>query len=265
MLWRVSGTNLFLLGTVHALDVSPPPLSDEAKRAISNAKRFIFECDISQPRDDSLAMLPAGESLSRMISPQLWSEIKKFSEGHGVSLNEQVLDRYPPWFVVQESRWIVRESLGFKKGSSVDGFLLNTAKKRQIPTAFLESQADGQATPANAPMNEQIEELTGFLKSPKHDILKEIGVVNLWKERNTAGLSEWVHNKLQESPEFWDRAIRVRNQKWMPKLLEFARGEIPTVASVGVMHFFGPGALQRLFKQDGLQAIALDHSDQSNT
>src|SRR5688572_25150031 len=102
-LWRFKGqeNTVYLLGSVHVLKKSDYPLAAPIEAAFSNASVVAFETDIAALEDPNTAIklmtkgqLPAGETLSKQLSPETYKKwTKQVAE---MGLPAEMFDQFSP-------------------------------------------------------------------------------------------------------------------------------------------------------------------------
>jgi uncharacterized protein YbaP (TraB family) len=92
-LWKIQGKEnvVYLLGSVHVLKKENYPLPEPIEKAYSNSQIVAFETDIEalQKPDNAMKMLtkgqlPAGESLSKQLSPSVYTNFSNYMQKTGM-------------------------------------------------------------------------------------------------------------------------------------------------------------------------------------
>src|SRR5437660_4543946 len=137
MLWRIDGSQLALLGSIHVLDAESLPLSDAAWSAFNTATRVAFEHDFTQVPDVSFARFPPNESLSSVVPASLFAATQQLCGD--LSLDIGTVSRFHPWFVGVCLALEAAKRDGLDPGNGVDKKLLTLAHAQGKSIEYLES------------------------------------------------------------------------------------------------------------------------------
>src|SRR6202035_3589514 len=220
MLWKIEGTHLALLGSVHVLDVAHPPLSDAAWRAFDTAARVVFEHDFGQPPDVSFARLAPGDSLRAVIPPLLYEGVQE--RCRELSLNIDVLTSYQPWFVALSLGSEMAKQAGLLPSNGGDRKLWDRAGQQGKSIEYLEETAAALRTFLGAPMEEQLTMLRFAAAEADAGIAFLNRLVGGWKQRRPDIIMACVRERLALMPVMYGRVIEARNRSWLPRLLALA-------------------------------------------
>jgi uncharacterized protein YbaP (TraB family) len=256
MLWHVAETNLYLMGSIHVLDVPTPPLNVEIKRAYSAAKRIVFEARLDQQPDISSAIFPNGDCLSRNVSAQLFLDTQKLWLALG--LPEAELERIRPWLAALRLAMTLLAREGFTINQGVDKYFWEQAVKDRLLIAGLEPMTASLTAFAAAPIEEQNKYLAMAVERPDVVVSNTASLVRGWKENRIEPMIEVLNNYFERFPQMFTKLLYERNELWMTQLLEFAQDGIPTLAMVGALHFTGSRSLQILFRNHGFVVSQVD-------
>jgi uncharacterized protein YbaP (TraB family) len=256
MLWHVAETNLYLMGSIHVLDVPTPPLNAEIKRVYSAAKRIVFEARLDQQPDISSAIFADGDCLSRNISAQLFSDTQKLWLTLG--LPEAELERIRPWFAALRLAMTLLAREGFTINQGVDKYFWERAIKDQLLIANLESMSASLTAFASTSNDDQERFLAMTVERKDAVVSKTASMVRGWKENRIEPMIEVLNSHFELFPQLYTKLLYERNEQWMAKLLEFAQDDIPTLAMVGALHFTGSRSLQILFQNHGFVVSQVD-------
>jgi uncharacterized protein YbaP (TraB family) len=246
LVWRVSkgDDSLVIMGTLHTGGASfiPQVAWDE----LAKAKRFAMECDLSKIDQLELARrmhLPEGQTLDKMISPAAWATLVK--EG---SLPEMALKNLKPWVAAMGilQAWL-------SGAQAVDLALKARADELHLAAAYLESWQD-QFNMIDKALDARALEV--FLADlPKaHQMLDEL--VAAYKAGNVDKIVELTLDDPMMTPEARELMLTGRNRKWVPQLVELARGH-DTFVAVGAGHVVGKDGLLDMLEHQGYEVERL--------
>lgn len=257
-LWKMQGqqNSVYLLGSVHVLKKSDYPLAAPIEAAFSNASVVAFETDIAALDDPATAMkllsksqLPEGETLSKLLSPEVY---KMWTKRVGESgLPAEMFDQFTPGMAAVTIAMLEMQKLGLEPDAGVDKHFFALARQSGKEIVPLE------------PVEFQINLLTGFSKEEGEGLLKATlkDMANLktdlakllqaWKAGDAVELEKLLNEAMKESPAIYKRMLTDRNQNWLPKIEELARGKKNAVVIVGAAHLVGKDGVVELLRKKG--------------
>ncbi len=259
-LWKVQGkeSSVYLLGSVHVLKKSDYPLAAPIEAAFSNASVVAFETDIAALEDPATAMklmsksqLPEGETLSKQLSPEVYKMWTRHVEESG--LPAEMFDQFTPAMASLTIAMLEMQKLGLDASQGVDKHFFALAHKSGKEIVPLE------------PVEFQINLLTGFSKEEGELLMKATlkdmenlkkdlaELLNAWKTGDAAQLEKLLNEAMKESPAIYKRMLTDRNQNWVPKIEELARGKKNAVVIVGAAHLVGKEGVVELLRKKGLK------------
>jgi uncharacterized protein len=252
MLWRISGSPLHILGTIHCSDV-PLTLPPGTSRILDAAKVIAFETSLDAVPDLSAGFYPVGQRLSDSIPTHLFDKTKSLWSSHELPDD---LESRRPWLVVRGLTVPLFNSWGFDFALGIDRAVKAAARGR---AAFaLEAAGVPFLYMAGAPVSEQAAGLARLVEQPLAVKGEIQAVVDGWRNRDLEVLSSVSARALEQAPVLSAGLFGRRNRAWMPHLLRFARGGKPTTAVVGVLHMVGPDSLVDLLKFEGQTCELVD-------
>jgi uncharacterized protein YbaP (TraB family) len=257
-LWKVQGqqNSVYLLGSVHVLKASDYPLAAPIEAAFSNASVVAFETDIAALDDPAIAMklmsksqLPEGETLSKQLSPEVYKMWTRHVTESG--LPPEMFERFTPAMASLTIAMLEMQKLGLDPNQGVDKHFFALARKLGKEIVPLE------------PVEFQINLLTGFSKEEGEALMKSTlkdmdnlkkdlaELLKAWKTGNAAQLEKLLNEAMKESPAIYKRMLTDRNQNWIPKIEELARGKKNAVVIVGAAHLVGKDGVVELLRKKG--------------
>ena len=242
--WVVHGKDcdITLFGSIHVLpkdvDWEPPAL----KAALAQADELWFEV----PVDGSLqaqavkeaqahALLPAGQSLIKLLSPDGQKRLADFSVQSKFPLF--ALDRMQPWYVD-----LIVSATAYGDAQQMDGVegVLAQAAPNAKRQAF--ETVSGQIDIiADAPIKAQLASLESTLKDADKGKDEYQKLIDAWLKGDDATL--YQHDVLtlrKDSPDLFRALITDRNAAWTRTLAERLKGKGHVMVVVGAGHLIGP-------------------------
>jgi hypothetical protein len=256
VLWRVHGSGLSLLGSVHVLDVPTLPLSAAAWAAFGAATRVVFEHDLTQTPDVSFAQLPADEVLSSLIPAALYTSVEERCREWSMDIDW--VSRFQPWFVGLSLSVKTAALASMIGANGVDGKLLALAQTQGKAIEYLEGASAALRTFANAPIEEQRKMLSFAAEDVQGGIDYFKKLIDGWKARRADLVLGCVQDRMMQMPTMFGNVIVGRNRSWLPHLMALAKEPKPTLAVVGALHVVGPTGLPTMLRKNGHEMIAVD-------
>jgi uncharacterized protein YbaP (TraB family) len=261
-LWKIEGSKstVYLLGSVHMLKQSDYPMPPVIESAFSNAQFVMFETDIGKMSDPALqgmlltkSQLPEGETLKDRLSADSY---KKFSDlAADAGLPVVMCDKMKPSMAALILTVIEIQKLGFDPEAGLDKHYFELARKQGKEIAGLE-------TPEF-----QIDLLTGMSREEDELVMKitiedlekskkEFAeLVQAWRTGDSDKLEKLLNEATEEAPAIFKRLLTDRNERWVPKIEELARGNKPAIVIVGAGHLVGKNGVVALLKKKGLKVV----------
>ena len=158
-LWRATGKGVpggvvYLAGSVHMLSQDYYPLNAAVERAFKESDLLVEEVDLnemlapaSQVQTLMRGMLPAGQSLDKLLSPATLALVNKFTAGLGDAA--EPLKRFKPWMLAIAIEGLELQKSGFDPNLGLDKHFYDQARSdaKQVQgletVAFQVSRFDG--------------------------------------------------------------------------------------------------------------------------
>jgi uncharacterized protein YbaP (TraB family) len=228
-LWKATKGqgSLYLVGSVHLLTKDYYPLSPALERAFKDSDLLVEEVDIGQmiASENQLqmlttGMLPAGQSLDKVVSPGTLAAVNKRLETLGMPIE-------PHKHFYNQAR---------RDAMTVQGLETVT---------FQISLFDGMT------MEEQDRLLAETLKELDTQLTAMKTLADAWKAGDAPTVERLVLQDLRSEPRIYQRMLVDRNRDWLPKVeaLFARRGRAFVV--VGAAHLIGPDGLLAMLRARG--------------
>jgi len=256
--WKISDGihTMYLGGTIHVLRRSDYPLPIEFDEAYAEADYVVFETDLSSENALILQkiltnkmMLPMGQTLSDKLSPQTYSELKRYLDSQGYST--VAFDRLEPWAVMLTLTQLKLSSIGVDQ-NGVDSHYRNRAITDHIPQRYLESIHEQSALITEIGQGEEDVMILQTVADMKELHTMITWMVEDWRRGKIERLErELVQEMISESPKMYHSILKKRNDLWMEKLLHMMKEEKRGFVLVGAMHLLGAEGLLEQFRREG--------------
>jgi uncharacterized protein len=197
----------------------------------------------------SRGMLPAGQSLERLLSPETLTAVSKALADLGMPF--EPLKQFKPWMLAITLQSLAWQKAGFEADLGLDKHFYDIAQKQGMKVQGLEtldfqlSRFDGMAREVQDRMlAETIKELetttTSFTK-----------MADAWKLGDVKAVEEEVLSDLKTEPQMYERLLLDRNRAWLPKIEALFARPRPAFVVVGAAHLVGADGLLEMLRAKG--------------
>lgn len=257
MVWEVTkGDNrLFLAGTVHLLKPSDYPLPEEYQQTFAEADALVFEADSDALMSPEFGMkvaqkmmLPQGQTLSTVLEPDVYQQLKAFAEGRGLPI--EPLAGFKPAFVALSLFMLELQRLGFSEG--VETVYSNKAK------------AAGKTLMALETPDEQLNMMLAMAELEPNDFVRfnlaDIDKMSEVMDEIAAAFKRGDDEELFElsaepmldySKSLYKTLLVERNRNWLTDIETYLETPEVELVMVGALHLSGPDSVVAMLKDKG--------------
>jgi uncharacterized protein len=257
-LWKATKGqgSLYLVGSVHLLTKDYYPLSPTLDRAFRDSDLLVEEVDMgemisteSQLQMMMTGMLPAGQSLDKVVSPATLAAVNKRIETLGMPI--EPLKRLKPWLLSLTLLTLEWQKAGFDADLGLDKHFYDLARSDARTVQGLETVAFQISRFDGMTMDEQDRLLAETLKELDTQQAAVTALADAWKAGDVPTVERLVLQDLRSDPRVYQRMLVDRNRDWLPKLeaLFARRGRAFVV--VGAAHLVGPDGLLAMLRARG--------------
>ena len=257
-LWKATKGqgSLYLVGSVHLLTKDYYPLSPALDRAFKDSDLLVEEVDIGEmiSTENQLqmvitGMLPAGQSLDKVVSPATLAAVNKRIETLGMPI--EPLERLKPWLLSLTLLTLEWQKAGFDADLGLDKHFYDLARSDAKTVQGLETVAFQISRFDGMTMDEQDRLLAETLKELDTQQTAVTALADAWKAGDVPTVERLVLQDLRSDPRVYQRMLVDRNRDWLPKLeaLFMRRGRAFVV--VGAAHLVGPDGLLAMLRARG--------------
>jgi len=250
MLWKITGTDVHLVGTVHMSD-RPVDLGQTISPLVDQAQVVAFETNWDAPQHPKTGMQKKGKRLSDSIPPDLVADTKL--ELAAINF-EGDPEAHEPWDLALKILGARSQEWGFIHQGVDHAVRARMGSKAQL---FLEPVGASLSAFGSGPLHEQITMLDSAVRRQVEGRALIIRLVSAWWERrieDCRAISIAQHAAL---PTIMSNVITARNAAWLPQITRLARGNKRAVVAVGLLHFVGSKGLPEMLGDAGLECIAV--------
>jgi uncharacterized protein len=257
-LWKISAKQgvIYLVGSVHVLTKDYYPLSAGLETAFKDCDVLVEETDIGElwSSDSQLqiltkGMLPAGQSLDKVVSASTYAQVTKRLANLGMPV--EPLKQLKPWMLALTLLQFEWQKAGFDPNLGLDKHFYDRAHSEGKSTQGLET-AEYQISLLDGLTAEQQDRmLADTLKDLDTEIANFDKLVSAWKGGDAATVERITLADLKQDPVIYRRLLIDRNRNWLPKLEALFSRPGHAFVVVGAAHLIGPDGLLAMLKAKG--------------
>jgi uncharacterized protein YbaP (TraB family) len=256
--WKASGKGgtVHLVGSVHLLSKDYYPLNPILESAFDASEVLVEELDlgeVSQPQSQGLILargvLPAGETLSRVVSPATYARVSQRLEGLGLPI--EALSRLKPWALALTLLAVEWQKAGFDANLGLDRHFFDRATSTGKMVQGLEtlefqiSRFDGLT---NDQQDRMLAETLQELDTQKSSVVQ---LADAWRSGDVAAVERVVLKDVQQDKQMYERLIVDRNREWLPHIDALFTRRGAAFVVVGAAHLVGPDGLVQMLRAKG--------------
>jgi uncharacterized protein YbaP (TraB family) len=255
-LWKVTrgGTTIYLFGTIHALPPGIDWFGGLIAQAFDQSQELVTEIVETDPVQMqrlviSRAMLPKGQSLRAMLTPELKASYEK--QLGVLGLPAQTLDGYEPWYAAIALSTMPLLRSGYASENGVENTLDARAKALGRPHGALETAEYQIGLFDSLPLEAQKRYFVEVVEQLP-TVTEQLGrIVGAWRKGDAETLAALM-NADEDDPLLIEMLLVNRNKAWA-KWIEQRLAKPGTVfVAVGAGHLAGPGSVQDQLAKAGI-------------
>jgi uncharacterized protein len=257
-LWKISGRQnvVYLAGSVHMLSKDSYPLSPALDAAFRESDLLVEELDLGEMASPdaqfamlSRGMLPAGQSLDRVLSAATYAQVTKHLADLGLPI--EPLKQLKPWMLAWTFDALEWQKAGFDPNLGLDKHFYDRAQAEGKAVQGFETAEFQLSLFDGMPMDQQDRMLADTLKDLDTEIANVNKMAEAWKAGDAAAIERIILPDLKQDPVVYKRLLVDRNQSWLPKLEALFNRLGHAFVVVGAAHLVGPDGLLALLKAKG--------------
>lgn len=253
LLWKISGNDIeepsYLFGTIHiSCDAT---LNEQVTQALDATTLLVLEIDMDDPAMPmnmmKLMNMKEKQSLSQLLNKEDYQLLHQFyKEQFGINI--EAMHTVKPFFL---SAMIYPKLLDCPT-QSLETELVKVAHSQNEEVLGLETIEDQMSIFDEIPYEEQVSELLKSVKdSLKTDKENFTKMLEIYKKQDLSAMVNLImEDTTATTAKYADKLLIDRNQKWIPKIIEFTRKK-PTFFGVGAGHLGGEFGVINLLKAKG--------------
>lgn len=255
-LWKATSTSgtVYLVGSVHLLSSDYYPLNPAFDAAFKDSTTLVEEVDMDQmlSPDAQLhmltrGMLPAGQTVDKVVSPATMALVTKTTEDLGLPVGP--LKQFKPWMLALTIAGLEWQKAGFDPDLGLDKHFFDQAKAEGKSVQGLETLDYQIDRFDELPMSEQDQFLAESLNDTELEDVKPLA--DAWKAGDGPAVEHIVLDDLKSDPNLYQRLLVERNLNWLPKIEALFKSSGHALVVVGAAHLVGADGLIELLKAKG--------------
>jgi uncharacterized protein YbaP (TraB family) len=262
--WKATNSQglVYLVGSVHMLTSDFYPLAPSLDAAFKDSDLLVEEANLAEmlsPNTQfamlSRGMLPAGQTLDKVVSAATLALINKHSSGLGMPI--EALKQFKPWFLAMTLEAAEWQKAGFDAELGLDKHFYDRAQTDSKTIQGLET-TDFQISLFDGMTAEQQDRfLAETLKSIDTETASVGKLAGAWKAGDVPGVERLVLAEVKSDPVMYQRLLVARNRAWLPKIEALFSRPRHAFVVVGAAHLVGPDGVVAMLKAKGYQVVQL--------
>jgi uncharacterized protein len=247
MIFRISGTNVYLVGSIHLVPAGITLSLEKQRALLEEAHEVIFESDLDHMSPPANRFFESGR-LSDVIPRPLLERVVSLADEIGF---EEPVDTIKPWFtgLVLSIRLQIRSGAVW---GGVDRALWDQAKSTHKPMFVLERAEVFEKVDA-APVSEAIAALELVATHPDEPVAQLSRIYEAWRAADQSALDGAFSRMAQLAPTIYRCLFEDRNRLWFPSILKAARTNRRALFVIGCGHIaHGSASIKILLEEAGL-------------
>lgn len=270
LVWKVSGNGLkkpsYVYGTIHIIPKKDFTLPETVRQALEKTSRVAFEIDMkemmsfrTQLNFMTKAFMAGGKTLRDLLTPEDYAFVHGKLADKG--LPGSMLERMKPMFLSMLFSSEEGSGLNSEKMTSVEMEVYQVARKKQLPSAGLETVGYQMAIFDSIPYDVQANMLVRSLRSDESADASEDGeseldkMVKLYLEQDINAMQSTLSDESFGIKNYEEILLKKRNRNWIPAMGRMMRDQ-PTLFAVGAGHLGGTEGVVALLRKEGYRVEA---------
>ena len=254
--YRKPTGELYLVGSIHALNATLRTLPDQLENAFQQSTHLAVEVDITSPNllnptwVTEHLLLPNNSRLSSLLNETRRDRLSCLLPQ--LNINYESIGRFKPSLVAMQISRARLNSLGYYANWGMEQQFLRRAGRREV--LELESPEEQLLLIANTTVDVQLELFDESLIGHKEFSAEFVALMSAWLSGNDESLIQLLRDRDHHSADyrdFQDRLINQRNIRFAQKIETFLATPGTYFVLVGAAHLVGPRGLVHLLDARG--------------
>ncbi len=262
--WKATRGNgaVYLVGSVHMLTSDFYPLPASLEAGFKDSDLLVEEANLAEMLSPTMqfsmlsrGMLPAGQTLDKVLSPATMALLNKHASDLGMPV--EALKQFKPWMLAMTIEAMEWQKAGFDADLGLDKHFFDRAQTENKAVQGLETTDFQISLFDGMTMDQQDRFLADTLKGVATETASVNKLAAFWKAGDVAGIERLVLSDVKSDPVVYDRLLVARNRTWMPKIEALFSRPRHAFVVVGAAHLVGPDGLVSMLKVKGYQMSQL--------
>tara|TARA_B100001540_G_scaffold282092_2_gene272632 strand:+ start:5363 stop:6406 length:1044 start_codon:yes stop_codon:yes gene_type:complete len=257
-LWKIDSakSDIYLFGSVHMLRSGVDWYRSSLRKAFSTADMLVMETVIDEGAQREIrhfiaahGLYPAGETLQRNISSDLFAEVVSMAEGHGIP--GAAINALRPWYVSMLLSVQAVQKLGLSQNNGVEAVLMKEARQAQKGLRGLERPL------------QQMQAMSNYAPAVQEEMLKDtlaqLGDIDnvvdrmeaAWGSGDLRRIEDVILKPMQEQRRVYQVLLVDRNRAWVEQIEELIQNGAHAFVVVGAAHLAGEDSLIEMLRHRG--------------
>ena len=246
MNYRICGTEVFLVGTIHLVPAAIKLSFDKQRSLVGGVDEVIFESDLAHVPLPDCHMIESG-TLADIIGKDLYDRVVALAVNSGY---EEQVGRFKPWYLGMALTVHLQVRSGALPGG-VDRNLWDYAKSNGKAMFVLEGAEIYRGIDA-APISESINALQSLVDHPREPVDQLRVICQAWLDSDHIALDAAFSKMATIMPTVYRYLFKDRNRLWIEAVMQAIRHKRRAVFVVGCGHIAHGGAsMERLLQDRG--------------
>ncbi|WP_419905047.1 TraB/GumN family protein [Kiloniella sp.] len=266
-IWKLSDedSEIWLFGTVHALEKNLRWRTDKINRAFDAATTFYTEAPTNDATPEIMAPIVqkygvnhSGKPFYEDLSPEGRDYFVKALESLGLPENSMVnFAPMRPWLVAVTLVLEQMKAQGIDPEAGVDKVLWDAAKADGKRLGYLESIDLQLSIFGNLSPQEDIELFEATMQQMVEDTNLQDQIFSYWKDGDIEDLAQLMNAAFEDDDKMKAALLTDRNLNWAYQIHKMMRGSGKIFIAVGAGHLGGEQSVQHYLKQLGYEVERL--------
>ena len=197
----------------------------------------------------SRGMLPAGQSLDRVLSEDTFALVNRRLSGLGMPI--EPLRRFKPWLLALTLAAVEWQQAGFDPELGLDRHFYDRARSERKTIQALETAEFQISRFDELTMEEQDRMLAATVRQLDAQKGAVTTLADAWRAGDTATIEQLVLEDFKQEPRLYLRLLVERNRAWLAKIEALFGRPGRAFVVVGAAHLVGPDGLLAMLTARG--------------
>ncbi|MFD2205789.1 TraB/GumN family protein [Kiloniella antarctica] len=264
-LWKLTDADseIWLFGTVHALEKGLDWRTDKINNAFDAATTFYMEAPVNEATPESMAPMMqeyginhSGKPFYEDLSPQGRDYFLKTLKSLGIS-KSAVKNFAPmrPWLAAVTLATFQMQAKGIDPEAGVDKVLWDAAKAEGKKLRYLETLDQQFSIFGNLSPQEDLDFFEGSVQQLVEDTDMLDQLFSFWKKGEIDDLANLMNASFGDDEKMKSALLTNRNLNWAYQIDSMMKGSGKIFIAVGAGHLGGDKSVQHFLKQQGYEAV----------